>query len=116
MAGRVDFLGPEERKSLLTELEQQCGSKRQSSTRRRPGTSSEAKQGEPHHHPSSTGCLVCRLDSDHPNLLLCEGCNGEYHTYCLTPPLQSVPNDDWFCGKSAQEGCVSQENLHGNCY
>lgn len=47
--------------------------------------------------PRSTGCLVCGIDRDHTNILLCEGCNGEYHTYCLLPPLKSIPQDDWFC-------------------
>ncbi|KAL3802997.1 hypothetical protein HJC23_008981 [Cyclotella cryptica] len=48
------------------------------------------------------GCRVCRRDEDHANLLLCEACNDEYHTYCLKPPLQSVPDDDWFCDKCKQ--------------
>ncbi len=46
-----------------------------------------------------TGCLACGEDDDHANLLLCEGCNAEYHTYCLSPPLRSVPAGDWFCGE-----------------
>jgi hypothetical protein len=46
-----------------------------------------------------TGCLTCGEDDDHANLLLCEACNDEYHTYCLDPPLRSVPTGDWFCGK-----------------
>lgn len=45
------------------------------------------------------GCAVCGFDDDHANLLLCEGCNGEFHTYCLHPPLQSVPTGDWFCAR-----------------
>ena len=45
-----------------------------------------------------TGCLACGEDDDHANLLLCEACNDEYHTYCLDPPLRSVPTGDWFCG------------------
>ena len=48
---------------------------------------------------SDEGCRICRRDEDHANLLLCEACNDEYHTYCLKPPLQSVPDDDWFCGE-----------------
>eukprot|EP00956_Cyclotella_meneghiniana_P004158 scaffold5102_cov76-Cyclotella_meneghiniana.AAC.12 len=43
------------------------------------------------------GCKVCGRDEDHANLLLCEACNEEYHTYCLDPPLECVPDDDWFC-------------------
>jgi hypothetical protein len=46
------------------------------------------------------GCLKCGHDDDHANLLLCEGCNDEYHTYCLQPPLRAVPEGDWFCGKT----------------
>ena len=51
-------------------------------------------------HPhGEEGCKVCHRDVDHPNLLLCEACNDEYHTYCLKPPLQSVPEGDFFCGE-----------------
>ena len=45
------------------------------------------------------GCKVCGRDADHANLLLCESCNDEYHIYCLTTPLDSVPEGDFFCGK-----------------
>lgn len=48
---------------------------------------------------NDTGCLICGNDDDHNNLMLCEGCNDEYHIYCLDPPLASVPHDDWYCGK-----------------
>eukprot|EP00536_Pseudo-nitzschia_multiseries_P000917 jgi/Psemu1/250046/estExt_Genewise1Plus.C_110159 len=48
--------------------------------------------------PFGTGCLSCGRDDDHANLLLCETCEAEYHTYCLDPPLGAVPAGDWFCG------------------
>lgn len=48
---------------------------------------------------SHGGCSNCGRDDDHPNLLLCEACDSEIHIYCLKPPLDSVPDDDWFCGK-----------------
>lgn len=60
------------------------------------------RQEEQHPHPiiyEGTGCLSCRKDDDHANLLLCEACNDEYHTYCLDPPLNSVPEADFFCDK-----------------
>lgn len=25
------------------------------------------------------------------------GCDAGFHLYCLTPPLQTVPEGDWFC-------------------
>jgi len=30
-------------------------------------------------------------------LLLCDGCGKSYHTTCLNPPLDYVPDGDWFC-------------------
>lgn len=59
------------------------------------------------HHPAAaaadvsfgTGCLSCGEDDDHANLLLCETCNAEYHTYCLSPPLRAVPAGDWYCAE-----------------
>jgi hypothetical protein len=48
-----------------------------------------------------SGCRICGFDDDHANLLLCEGCDTELHTYCLNPPLEKVPTGDWFCGKDS---------------
>ena len=56
-------------------------------------------QGDGQGGDFGTGCLACGVDDDHANLLLCEGCNDEYHTYCLEPPLSAVPSGDWFCRK-----------------
>lgn len=46
---------------------------------------------------TESGCQACGFDDDHANLLLCEGCETELHTYCLDPPLEKVPEGDWFC-------------------
>ncbi len=48
---------------------------------------------------STEGCRKCGKDDDHAHLLLCEICNDEYHTYCLDPPLDYVPEGDFFCGE-----------------
>ena len=45
------------------------------------------------------GCQKCGKDDHHNLLLLCEYCNDEYHTYCLDPPLDRVPEGDFFCGE-----------------
>ncbi|KAG6552224.1 hypothetical protein Mapa_006072 [Marchantia paleacea] len=42
-------------------------------------------------------CQVCGIDDDHDNVLLCDGCDAEYHIYCLSPPLPEVPDGNWFC-------------------
>lgn len=46
---------------------------------------------------NSSGCAVCKEDSDPDQILLCDGCNSEYHTFCLDPPLSEIPEGDWFC-------------------
>ena len=43
------------------------------------------------------GCSACGKDDDDENMLVCDGCDGLYHMYCLDPPLSAVPEGDWFC-------------------
>ena len=40
---------------------------------------------------------VARKDDDHGKMLLCDGCDAEYHLYCLSPPLQSHPTEEIWC-------------------
>uniref|UniRef100_A0A673HE83 [histone H3]-trimethyl-L-lysine(4) demethylase n=1 Tax=Sinocyclocheilus rhinocerous TaxID=307959 RepID=A0A673HE83_9TELE len=49
-------------------------------------------------------CLVCGGGDDEDRLLLCDGCDDSYHTFCLIPPLHDVPKGDWRCPK-----CLAQE-------
>jgi hypothetical protein len=124
MAGRqASFLDPEERAKLMEETEEEdLGAKRSVRSRNRTTrtksieekvsaasaaavTEVEAAMHNKEYTEAQTvdgeqmsGCFVCKLDNDHSNLLLCEGCNGEYHTYCLTPKLKAIPKDDWYCG------------------
>ncbi|XP_016297956.1 lysine-specific demethylase 5B-like [Sinocyclocheilus anshuiensis] len=49
-------------------------------------------------------CLVCGGGGDEDRLLLCDGCDDSYHTFCLIPPLHDVPKGDWRCPK-----CLAQE-------
>ena len=30
-------------------------------------------------------------------MLLCDGCDRGYHTFCLNPPLARAPLASWFC-------------------
>lgn len=43
------------------------------------------------------GCVVCGDAGNESKLLLCDTCESSYHTFCLNPPLRSVPAGDWFC-------------------
>eukprot|EP01043_Picozoa_sp_COSAG02_P023746 COSAG02_NODE_1276_length_13504_cov_15.182618_8_plen_2319_part_00 len=44
-------------------------------------------------------CLTCQAggDKESENMLLCDGCDGAYHIYCLDPPLKSIPSGNWYC-------------------
>lgn len=42
-------------------------------------------------------CEICGGDGDDAFLLLCDGCNAAYHTYCLRPRLRAVPEGTWYC-------------------
>ncbi|KAG0319065.1 hypothetical protein BGZ99_005323 [Dissophora globulifera] len=49
-------------------------------------------------------CQVCHADSDLDKMLICDGCELGYHTFCLTPPLQHIPKTDWYCAKCLVAG------------
>lgn len=37
-------------------------------------------------------CQVCGVgDIDEDCILICDGCDQEYHTYCLTPAIHEIP-------------------------
>jgi hypothetical protein len=72
------------------------GSKSSTSTR---GKGSGGKSGPIIYETGTNGCLICKNDTDHDRLLICEFCNAEYHIYCLDPPLEAVPDGDFFCGE-----------------
>jgi len=46
---------------------------------------------------SEAVCLKCKSHSGANTILLCDGCDAEYHIGCLNPPLSTVPEADWFC-------------------
>ena len=45
-------------------------------------------------------CRVCR---DGGELLCCDACPSAFHTYCLTPPLRTVPDGEWHCPRCSVE-------------
>ena len=37
-------------------------------------------------------------------LLICDGCNNrEHHIYCISPPVQSIPEGAWYCPECLQK-------------
>ncbi|XP_044126900.1 PHD and RING finger domain-containing protein 1 isoform X2 [Bufo gargarizans] len=63
-----------------------------------------------------TNCEVCGRSDREDRLLLCDGCDAGYHMECLTPPLNAIPVDEWFCPECAatnqpDEDAVSEEEV-----
>ena len=59
------------------------------------------------------GCRHCGLSEEVDEcggkevrgvLLLCDGCDGEFHFTCLSPPLTELPSGDWFCRECVAAG------------
>ncbi|POM65591.1 Hypothetical protein PHPALM_18665 [Phytophthora palmivora] len=46
-----------------------------------------------------TACEVCKSSVRENEIILCDDCNAEYHTFCLDPPLSKVPEGTWYCPK-----------------
>ncbi|KLU83945.1 hypothetical protein MAPG_02994, partial [Magnaporthiopsis poae ATCC 64411] len=46
-----------------------------------------------------TPCPVCNSAGDEDVLLLCDGCDASYHTYCIG--LDDIPDGSWFCMECA---------------
>lgn len=42
-------------------------------------------------------CEKCYSALNEDRLLYCDNCDKAYHTYCLDPPLKSIPNCGWKC-------------------
>ncbi|XP_012280328.1 lysine-specific demethylase lid isoform X2 [Orussus abietinus] len=49
-------------------------------------------------------CHNCGRGDTEESMLLCDGCDDSYHTFCLLPPLTEIPKGDWRCPK-----CVAEE-------
>ncbi|KAJ3826753.1 jumonji superfamily protein [Lentinula raphanica] len=42
-------------------------------------------------------CEICGKTNRADKMLLCDGCEGGFHMFCLDPPLDSVPKSNWYC-------------------
>ncbi|KAG0095347.1 hypothetical protein BGZ93_006008 [Podila epicladia] len=54
--------------------------------------------------PDLDVCEICQTENDLEMMLICDGCELGYHTYCLTPPLTQIPKTDWYCAKCLVAG------------
>lgn len=58
---------------------------------------SSSPSSSPTDSDENDNCEICHKNGHEDSLLLCDGCNRGFHTFCLNPPLSSVPKTDWFC-------------------
>nr|XP_033321309.1 serine/arginine repetitive matrix protein 2 isoform X1 [Megalopta genalis]XP_033321310.1 serine/arginine repetitive matrix protein 2 isoform X1 [Megalopta genalis] len=49
-----------------------------------------------------TFCEVCHQSDREDRMLLCDGCDCGYHLECLSPPMNEVPMEEWFCPECSQ--------------
>jgi len=54
-------------------------------------------------------CTTCGDHRQAAKMLLCDGCNLGFHTYCLPEPLAEVPEGDWLCPTCLQSGITIQQ-------
>ncbi len=46
-----------------------------------------------------TACEACHSADNADIMILCDKCNRGYHTSCLSPPMEAIPEEEWFCQK-----------------
>lgn len=54
-------------------------------------------RGDPDKNCRDCSCRECGEKRDPSMQLLCDECNLAYHIYCLNPPLDKVPEEEWYC-------------------
>jgi hypothetical protein len=71
----------------------------------------QADGAEPVEQEDDHPCDACGKTDDAASFLLCDGdgCNGGWHLGCLTPPLQAVPEGNWFCPKCVASGAIRSQ-------
>ncbi|CAB0030639.1 unnamed protein product [Trichogramma brassicae] len=55
-------------------------------------------------------CQFCHSGDNEDKLLLCDGCDRGYHTYCFRPKMDNIPEGDWYCHE-----CMNKATGERNC-
>jgi len=49
--------------------------------------------------PWELSCRICDKADREDELLMCDHCDAEYHTFCLVPAITEVPSGPWYCDR-----------------
>jgi hypothetical protein len=52
-------------------------------------------------------CEVCKSPRDPAVMLLCDACNSGWHTHCLKPALDVIPEGSWICPNCTTKGITA---------
>ncbi|XP_076469736.1 lysine-specific demethylase 5A-like isoform X2 [Babylonia areolata] len=58
-------------------------------------------------------CGVCGRGDGDEYMLLCDGCDDAFHTYCLVPPLPDIPKGEWRCPSCVKQACSKPAESFG---
>jgi hypothetical protein len=47
--------------------------------------------------PAGLKCMLYGLASGAATMLVCDSCSRGWHMSCLMPPLECIPDGQWFC-------------------
>ncbi|KAL6735240.1 hypothetical protein Aduo_005699 [Ancylostoma duodenale] len=47
--------------------------------------------------PVKVNMEYCRICKGTGSLLCCDNCPSSFHAYCINPPLEELPEDEWLC-------------------
>ncbi|EIW75324.1 RCC1 BLIP-II [Coniophora puteana RWD-64-598 SS2] len=71
----------------------------------RPSASFSDLPRHPYEVEAPELCMVCEVDKgDDDPALECDKCDHPYHLGCLNPPLDAVPEGEWFCPACDAQG------------
>lgn len=74
----------------------------------RPNAKLSDIRRHPLHVASASNCLVCNnVEDEDP--LECEKCDEPYHLHCLDPPIDEIPEGEWFCPACEKEAEAEPE-------